>query len=131
MKQFGLACFGGNTRDKVEHRRRGVKLGTAPNSPDDWGRQLAAGGSEENLNSAGALSRGCLKVLSYDIFFAYFVLQKFLPLLFTCTFRRSSTGPRRTRQKKSEHHKGAHSFLVDPRRDRFICRLAANGKVLL
>jgi len=27
---------------------RSMKLGIVPNSPDHWGRQLAAGGDEEN-----------------------------------------------------------------------------------
>jgi len=31
---------------KAEHRHRGMKFGIAPHSPDDWGRQLAAGGDE-------------------------------------------------------------------------------------
>ena len=38
----------GSVGVKAEYRHRGVKFGIAPNSPDDWGRQLAAGGSEEN-----------------------------------------------------------------------------------
>jgi len=47
-----VLAFGGGVDFKVEHRHRGMKLGIAPNSPDDWGRQLAAGGGEENLNSS-------------------------------------------------------------------------------
>ena len=43
---------GGGVDFKVEHRHRGMKLGIAPHSPDDWGRQLAAGGDEENQNSS-------------------------------------------------------------------------------
>ena len=31
---------------KTEHRHRGMKFGIAPHSPDDWGRQLAAGGGD-------------------------------------------------------------------------------------
>ena len=31
---------------KTEHRHRGMKFGIAPYSPDDWGRQLAAGGTD-------------------------------------------------------------------------------------
>ena len=32
---------------KSEHRHRGMKLGVAPHFPDDWGRELAAGGNRE------------------------------------------------------------------------------------
>ena len=44
----GEAAVGGGVGFKAEHRHRGMKLGIAPYSPDDWGRQLAAGGDEEN-----------------------------------------------------------------------------------
>ena len=40
--------FGGGVGFKTEHRHRGMKFGIAPHSPDDWGRQLAAGGDEGN-----------------------------------------------------------------------------------
>jgi len=40
-----LLAFGGGVGFKTEHRHRGMKFGIAPYSPDDWGRQLAAGGA--------------------------------------------------------------------------------------
>ena len=45
---YATFLFGGGEVVKAEHRRRGMRLGIAPYSPDDWGRQLAAGGDEEN-----------------------------------------------------------------------------------
>jgi len=39
------SVFGGGVGFKTEHRHRGMKLGIAPHFPDDWGRQLAAGGA--------------------------------------------------------------------------------------
>ena len=39
--------FGGGVGIKTERRHRVMKFGIAPYSPDDWGRQLAAGGNRE------------------------------------------------------------------------------------
>ena len=39
---------GGGVGFKTEHRHRGMKLGIAPHSPDDWERQLAAGGDNKS-----------------------------------------------------------------------------------
>ena len=43
-----MVFLGGGVGIKAEHRHRGMKLGIAPNSPDIWGRQLAAGGGDGN-----------------------------------------------------------------------------------
>lgn len=42
----GTFVFGGGVDFKAEHRHRGMKFGIAPHFPDEWGRQLAAGGDD-------------------------------------------------------------------------------------
>lgn len=37
--------FGGSVGFKAEHSHRGMKFGIALHVPDNWGRQLAAGGN--------------------------------------------------------------------------------------
>jgi len=44
-RKFDLGYFGGAFGLKTEAHHRGMKLGIAPHCPDDWGRQLAAGGA--------------------------------------------------------------------------------------
>ena len=44
VRRVGAFFLGGGVGFKTEHRHRGMKFGIAPHAPDDWGRQLAAGG---------------------------------------------------------------------------------------
>ena len=101
MKQFGFACFGENMRDKVEHRRRGVKLGTAPNSPDDWGAATCRWWIRGEIDSFAAwrqMARCAFELLNS---------------LFICTLQSSILALEATNKKTPA--RGAF-LLVDPRR---------------
>ena len=48
MPQRHPLSIDGSVGVKAEYHHRGIKFGIAPPSPNNWERQLAAGGDEEN-----------------------------------------------------------------------------------